>query len=248
LTLIQDYTREAGCRNLEREIGSVFRHVAMRIAEDIPVNRQIDSEHIPGILGPKKFYSDVAMRTSVPGVATGLAWTPVGGDILFIEATRLPGEGKLILTGQLGEVMKESAQAALSLVKSRAHEFNLSAEIFKINDIHVHVPAGAIPKDGPSAGVAMFIALFSAFSERIVHSDVAMTGEISLRGLVLPVGGIKEKVIAAARAGLKKVMLPMQNQKDFEEIPEAVRNQLQFIWLENVDDALKNAVENNIKT
>ncbi|MGZ6491668.1 MAG: endopeptidase La, partial [Bacteroidia bacterium] len=248
LTIIQDYTREAGCRNLEREIGSVFRHVAMRIAEDIAVNERIDSEDIPGILGPKRFYSEVAMRTSVPGVATGLAWTPVGGDILFIEATRLPGDGRLILTGQLGEVMKESAQAALSLVKSRAHELNLSPEIFKTNDIHIHVPAGAIPKDGPSAGVAMFVALFSAFSERIVHKDVAMTGEISLRGLILPVGGIKEKVIAAARAGLKTVMLPALNKKDFEEIPEAVRNQLQFIWLETVDDALKYAVENDLKT
>ncbi|MGZ5076343.1 MAG: endopeptidase La [Methylobacter sp.] len=244
LTIIQDYTREAGCRNLEREIGSVFRHVAMRIAEGIAVAERIDSEHIPGILGPKRFYSDVAMRTSVPGVATGLAWTPVGGDILFIEASRLPGDGKLILTGQLGEVIKESAQAALSLVKSRADALNLNPDIFKKNDIHVHVPAGAIPKDGPSAGVAMFVALFSAFSERTVHNDVAMTGEISLRGLVLPVGGIKEKVIAAARAGLKTVMLPAQNKKDFEEIPEAVRNQLQFIWLDNVDDALSVAVEN----
>ncbi|HEY8157312.1 MAG TPA: endopeptidase La [Methylobacter sp.] len=243
LTIIQDYTREAGCRNLEREIGSVFRHIAIRIAEGLTVSEQIDSEHIPGILGPKRFYSDVAMRTSVPGVATGLAWTPVGGDILFIEATRLPGDGKLILTGQLGDVMKESAQAALSLVKSHALELGLSPEIFKINDIHVHVPAGAIPKDGPSAGVAIFTALFSAFSERVVHNDVAMTGEISLRGLVLPVGGIKEKVIAAARAGLKTVMLPALNKKDFDEIPEAVKNQLQFIWLENVDDALKVAME-----
>jgi len=245
LTIIQDYTREAGCRNLEREIGSVFRHVAMRIAEGLVVSEQIDSEHIPGILGPKKFDSDVAMRTSVPGVATGLAWTPVGGDILFIEATRLPGNGKLILTGQLGEVMKESAQAALSLVKSRAHELGLQPEIFEKSDIHVHVPAGAIPKDGPSAGVAMFTALYSAFSEKIVKSDVAMTGEISLRGLVLPVGGIKEKVIAAARAGIKTVMLPARNRRDFEEIPEAVRNQLQFVWLEKVDDALKSAVEND---
>lgn len=242
-TIIQDYTREAGCRNLEREIGSVFRRVAMRIAEGIVVNEQIDSEHIPGILGPRKYESDVAMRTSVPGVATGLAWTPVGGDILFIEATRVPGNGKLILTGQLGDVMKESAQAALSLVKSRAHELGLNQEIFEKNDIHVHVPAGAIPKDGPSAGVAMFTALYSAFSERTVHSDVAMTGEISLRGLVLPVGGIKEKVIAAARAGIKTVMLPARNQRDFEEIPEAVRNQLRFIWLEKVDDVLKIAVE-----
>ena len=158
-TIIQDYTREAGCRNLEREIGSVFRHVAMRIAEGIVVNEQIDSEQLPGILGPKKFESEIAMRTSVPGVATGLAWTPVGGDILFIEATRLPGNGKLILTGQLGEVMKESAQAALSLVKSRAHELGLNQELFEKNDIHIHVPAGAIPKDGPSAGVAMFTAL-----------------------------------------------------------------------------------------
>lgn len=242
-TIIQDYTREAGCRNLEREIGTVFRHVAMRIAEGITVKEHIDSEQIPGILGPKKFESDVAMRTSVPGVATGLAWTPVGGDILFIEATRLPGNGKLILTGQLGEVMKESAQAALSLVKSRARELGLNQELFEKNDIHVHVPAGAIPKDGPSAGVAMFTALYSAFSERIVQSDVAMTGEISLRGLVLPVGGIKEKVIAAARAGIKTVMLPARNQRDFEEIPEAVRNQLQFIWLEKVDDVLKIALE-----
>ena len=242
-TIIQDYTREAGCRNLEREIGSVFRHVAMRIAEGIVVNEQIDSEQLPGILGPKKFESEIAMRTSVPGVATGLAWTPVGGDILFIEATRLPGNGKLILTGQLGEVMKESAQAALSLVKSRAHELGLNQELFEKNDIHIHVPAGAIPKDGPSAGVAMFTALYSAFSERIVQSDVAMTGEISLRGLVLPVGGIKEKVIAAARAGIKTVMLPKRNQRDFEEIPEAVRNHLRFIWLEKVDDVLKFALE-----
>ncbi len=242
-TIIQDYTREAGCRNLEREIGTVFRHVAMRIAEGIVVNEQIGTGQIPGILGPKKYESEVAMRTSVPGVATGLAWTPVGGDILFIEATRVPGSGKLILTGQLGDVMKESAQAALSLVKSRAHELGLSQELFEKNDIHVHVPAGAIPKDGPSAGVAMFTALYSAFSERIVQSDVAMTGEISLRGLVLPVGGIKEKVIAAARAGIKTVMLPARNRRDFEEIPEAVRNQLQFVWLEKVDDVLNSVVE-----
>jgi ATP-dependent Lon protease len=248
MTIIQDYTREAGCRNLEREIGAVFRHVAMQIAENIPIDKQVDSEHIPAILGPKRFYSDVAMRTSVPGVATGLAWTPVGGDILFIEATRLPGDGKLILTGQLGEVMKESAQAALSLVKSHAQDLNLNPDIFKQNDIHIHVPAGAIPKDGPSAGIAIFTALYSAFSERTVHSDVAMTGEISLRGLVLPVGGIKEKVIAAARAGLKTVMLPLLNQKDFEEIPEAVRNQLKFIWLEKVDDVLENAVESALET
>ncbi|MEF3073924.1 endopeptidase La [Methylobacter sp. Wu1] len=242
-TIIQDYTREAGCRNLEREIGAVFRHVAMDIAEGKVAQEVIDAEQIPAILGPKKFESDVAMRTSVPGVATGLAWTPVGGDILFIEATRIPGTGKLILTGQLGEVMKESAQAALSLVKFRAAEFGLGEEMFKKTDIHVHVPAGAIPKDGPSAGVAIFVALYSAFSERIVQKDAAMTGEISLRGLVLPVGGIKEKVIAAARAGIKMVMLPARNKRDFEEIPQAVRDQLEFVWLETVDDALEVAVE-----
>ena len=241
-TIIQDYTREAGCRNLEREIGTVFRRVAMRIAEGTAARETVDAEQIPQILGPKKFESDVAMRTSVPGVATGLAWTPAGGDILFIEASCIPGSGRLILTGQLGDVMKESAQAALSLVKSRAQALGLSPETFEKNDIHVHVPAGAIPKDGPSAGVAIFTALYSAFSERIVQNDVAMTGEISLRGLVLPVGGIKEKVIAAARAGIKTVMLPARNQRDFEEIPEAVRNQLSFIWLEQVDDALKAAV------
>jgi ATP-dependent Lon protease len=244
LTIIQDYTREAGCRNLEREIGAVFRHVAMRIAEGIAVNEHISNEQIPGILGSRKFESEVAMRTSVPGVATGLAWTPVGGDILFIEATRIPGKGNLILTGQLGDVMKESAQAALSLVKSKAQMLGLNQELFEKNDIHVHVPAGAIPKDGPSAGVAMFTALYSAFSERVVRSDVAMTGEISLRGLVLPVGGIKEKVIAAARAGIKTIMLPARNQRDLEEIPEAVRNQLQFIWLEKVDEVLTIALEN----
>ena len=242
LSIIQDYTREAGCRNLEREIGAVYRRVAMRIAEGLEDKEQIDCEQLAEILGPIKYESEVAMRSHVPGVATGLAWTPVGGDILFIEATCIPGSGKLILTGQLGDVMKESAQAALSLVKSRALELNIPSEMFEKKDVHVHVPAGAIPKDGPSAGVAMFTALYSAFSERIVRNDVAMTGEISLRGLVLPVGGIKEKVIAAARAGLKTVLLPARNRRDFTEIPDAVRKQLQFVWLETVDDALKIAV------
>jgi ATP-dependent Lon protease len=183
------------------------------------------------------------MRTSVPGVATGLAWTPVGGDILFIEATRTPGSGKLILTGQLGEVMRESAQAALSVVKNRAAAFGLDPELFQKSDIHVHVPAGAIPKDGPSAGVAMFMALTSLMTERTVRSDTAMTGEISLRGLVLPVGGIKEKVVAAARAGVRRVMLPARNRKDFEDIPEQVRRDLEFVWLERVDDAVAAGLE-----
>jgi ATP-dependent Lon protease len=179
----------------------------------------------------------------VPGVATGLAWTPVGGDILFIEAALIPGSGRLILTGQLGEVMKESAQAALSLVKSKYRALGLDPTIFEKNDIHVHVPAGAIPKDGPSAGVAMFTALASLLTGRVVRADTAMTGEISLRGLVLPVGGIKEKVLAAAHAGVKRVMLPARNRKDWDDIPEEARKALEFIWLDWVDDALAAAVE-----
>ena len=183
------------------------------------------------------------MRTSVPGVATGLAWTPVGGDILFIEATAVPGNGRLILTGQLGEVMRESAQAALSIVKNRAVAFGIDPNRFEKTDIHIHVPAGATPKDGPSAGVAMFMALVSFMTDRMVRSDTAMTGEISLRGLVLPVGGIKEKIVAAHRAGIKRVMLPARNRKDFEDIPEEVREQLTFVWLERVDEAASAALE-----
>jgi ATP-dependent Lon protease len=241
-TIVRDYTREAGCRNLEREIGRVFRHVAMRVAEGLAEAVAIDAPDLSGILGARKFEAEVAMRTSVPGVATGLAWTPTGGDILFIEASRTPGTGRLILTGQLGDVMKESAQAALSLVKSRAAELGLAPEIFEKSDIHIHVPAGAIPKDGPSAGVAMFIALVSLLSSRNVRSDIAMTGEISLRGLVLPVGGIKEKAVAAARAGVHTVLLPARNQKDFDEIPEAARQILKFVWLEHVDEAMRAAL------
>ena len=183
------------------------------------------------------------MRTSVPGVATGLAWTPVGGDILFIEAARNPGKGGLILTGQLGEVMRESAQAALSLVKGRAVSLGIDPKLFEMSDIHIHVPAGAIPKDGPSAGVAMFTALASLLTQRTVRSNTAMTGEISLRGLVLPVGGIKEKVVAAARAGLTTVILPARNRKDYEEIPETARKQLRFVWAEKAEDVIAAALE-----
>jgi ATP-dependent Lon protease len=183
------------------------------------------------------------MRTSVPGVATGLAWTPVGGDILFIEATRTPGKGSLILTGQLGEVMRESAQAALTLAKSRASQLGIDPSQFEKSDIHIHVPAGATPKDGPSAGVAMFTALASLLTDRTVRNNTAMTGEISLRGLVLPVGGIKEKVVAAAAAGLTRVLLPARNRRDFDDIPLGARNKLEFIWLEKVDDAVAEALE-----
>ncbi len=240
--IIHDYTREAGVRNLEREIGAAFRHAAMRIAEGSVQQVHIDAADLPAILGPKKFESELAMRTSLPGVATGLAWTPVGGDILFVEASRTPGAGKLILTGQLGDVMKESAQAALTLVKAHSAQLRIAPEMFEKSDIHVHVPAGAIPKDGPSAGVAMFVALASLMMERPAHNDRAMTGEISLRGLVLPVGGIKEKVLAALRAGITTVLLPARNRKDLEDIPEEARRQLHFIWLETVDDAVREAI------
>jgi ATP-dependent Lon protease len=199
--LIRDYTREAGVRSLERQLGAVCRHAAMRIAEGTAERVVVEPVSLPAILGPPRFESEVAMRTSVPGVVTGLAWTPVGGDILFVEATRVPGRGKLILTGQLGEVMRESAKAALTLVKGRAEGFGIDPALFEKSDIHIHVPAGAIPKDGPSAGVAMFLALVSLLTGRIARSDTAMTGEISLRGLVLPIGGVKEKVLAAVRAG-----------------------------------------------
>jgi len=245
-TIIHDYTREAGVRNLEREIGSVFRNVAMRIAEGAADRISIDAGDIAAVLGARKFESEVALRTSVPGVATGLAWTPVGGDILFIEATRVPGSGRMVLTGQLGDVMKESAQIALSLAKSRVRDLGVDPEVFTKSDVHIHVPAGAIPKDGPSAGVAMFTALASLLSGKTVHSNVAMTGEISLRGLVLPVGGIKEKVVAAVRAGLTTIMLPARNRKDLEDIPEEARRQVKFVWLERVEDAVHCAIDEGL--
>lgn len=240
--IIGHYTHEAGVRNLEREIGKALRHAAVRIAEGESGPIRIGKDELVAVLGPPQFENEVAMRTSVPGVATGLAWTPVGGDILFIEATRVAGSGKLILTGQLGDVMKESAQAALSIVKNRASSLGIDEAVFAKSDIHIHVPAGAIPKDGPSAGVAMFTALASLFTDRPVRSDTAMTGEISLRGLVLPVGGIKEKLAAAARAGLKRALLPARNKKDIDEISEETRRQLEIVWLEHVEDAVAQAL------
>ncbi len=241
--IIRDYTREAGVRQLEREIGAVLRSAAMRVAEKTATHVTISPDDLAESLGPPRFEGEVAMRTSVPGVATGLAWTPVGGDILFIEATRFPGNGRLILTGQFGEVMRESAQAALSLVKARAAALGLDPAMFEKSDIHVHVPAGAIPKDGPSAGVAMYTALVSLLTNRTVKSDTAMTGEISLRGLVLPVGGIKEKVVAAARAGLATVILPARNRRDYDEIPESARNSLRFLWAERAEEVTEAALE-----
>ncbi|MFA5913209.1 MAG: endopeptidase La [Burkholderiales bacterium] len=241
--VVRDYTREAGVRSLERQIGAVCRRIAVKIAEGELSQARIGESDLADILGPPKFENEVALRTSMPGVATGLAWTPVGGDILFIEASRNAGGGKLILTGQLGDVMKESAQAALTLVKSRAASLGIDAAVFERSDVHVHVPAGAIPKDGPSAGVAMFIALASLFTDRKVRTDTAMTGEISLRGLVLPVGGIKEKVLAAMRAGIGRVMLPARNRKDLEEVPAEAKQRLEFVFLEEVGDAVRMAIE-----
>ena len=208
----------------------------MRIAEGKADRVTVDAADLHGILGARKFESEVALRTAVPGVATGLAWTPVGGDILFIEASKVPGTGKLILTGQLGDVMKESAQAALTLAKTWV------GDALEKTDIHVHVPAGATPKDGPSAGVAMFLALVSLLVGRPVRSDVAMTGEISLRGLVLPIGGVKEKTLAALRAGIGTVMLPRRNEKDLEDVPADAKARLRFVFLERVEDAIRGAI------
>jgi ATP-dependent Lon protease len=241
--IAREYTREAGCRSLEREVGAVLRNVAVRVAEGKASSVRIDADEVREILGAPRFENEVAMRVSVPGVATGLAWTPVGGDILFIEATRVPGSGKLILTGQLGDVMKESAQAALSLLKSQAESLGVDSTRFEKADVHVHVPAGAIPKDGPSAGVALYTALVSLMTGKTVRNDVAMTGEISLRGLVLPVGGIKEKTVAAHRAGIRTIMLPARNKRDFDDIPQSVRNDVEFVWLERVEDAIAAAID-----
>ncbi len=242
--IISSYTREAGVRNLEREIAAICRGVAKDVASG--ANQQkvlITPELLHKFLGPVKFFPEVAERTSEPGVATGLAWTPTGGDIIFVEATKMRGEKGLTLTGQLGDVMKESAQAALAYVRSKSKELNIEEDFFAKHDIHIHVPAGAIPKDGPSAGITMFVALVSLLTNKPVRSDVALTGEITLRGLVLPVGGIKEKVLAGMRAGIKTIILPAKNEKDLEEIPEHIRNQMAFKFIQRMDEAIELALK-----
>jgi ATP-dependent Lon protease len=241
--IITSYTREAGVRQLERELGAVCRSVATSIADGFKETITVNQESLDGYLGPQKFFNEIALRTSLPGVATGLAWTPFGGDILFVEATKMAGDGKLLLTGQLGDVMKESAQAALSLVKSRAGTVGIDPDIFRKNDLHIHIPAGAIPKDGPSAGITLFVALVSLLTGHRISKDVAMTGEISLRGLVLPVGGIKEKVLAAKRAGISCVLLPELNRRDMAEIPTSGRAGIRFEFLKTADQALLLALE-----
>jgi ATP-dependent Lon protease len=237
--IISSYTREAGVRNLEREVAAICRGVAKEVARGFNEKVTIAPENLHKFLGPVKFFPEVAERTSDPGVATGLAWTPTGGDIIFVEATKMRGEKGLTLTGQLGDVMKESAQAALTYVRSKSKELGIEEDFFQKNDIHIHVPAGAIPKDGPSAGVTMFVALTSLLTNKPVRSDVAMTGEITLRGLVLPVGGIKEKVLAGMRAGIRTIVLPKKNEKDLEEIPEHIRKQMSFKFIQRMDEAIE---------
>ncbi|TAN36028.1 MAG: endopeptidase La [Verrucomicrobia bacterium] len=236
--VISDYTREAGVRALDLEIASLCRKAARKIAEGRSTRVRITADEVPNLLGPKRFDLEIAERTTAPGVATGLAWTPAGGDILFIEASQMPGKGNLILTGSLGDVMKESAQAALSYVRANAVKFGLPADATKNADFHIHVPAGATPKDGPSAGLALITALVSLLTKRSVASDVAMTGEITLRGKVLPVGGIKEKVLAASRAGIKRVLLPVNNRRNLRDIPPEVRRAMKFTFVQKMDAAV----------
>jgi ATP-dependent Lon protease len=240
--IIRDYTREAGVRNLERQIGTICRKVATQVAEKEGVSVFVEAEDIVEYLGKPRFYFEAAQRTEVPGVATGLVWTPVGGDITFVEATRMPGSKRLILTGKLGDVMKESAQAALSYVRSKASELGIDEELLTRSDVHIHVPAGAVPKDGPSAGVTIATALVSLLTGRNVRSDVAMTGEITLRGQVLPVGGIKQKVLAAARVGVHTVILPERNEPDLEDIPEEIRKGMSFVFADQVDEVFAAAL------
>ena len=241
--IIADYTHEAGVRELERQIGSICRAVAAKIARGECESVTITGEQVQEILGPQRYVRETRLKTSKPGVVTGLAFTPMGGEILHIEATRYSGSGNIRLTGHIGDVMRESAQAAISLVRSRAKELGIDANAFKETDIHIHVPSGAVPKDGPSAGIAMFTAIASLFTDTPVRSDVAMTGEISLRGLVLPIGGLKEKALAAARAGIENVIIPKLNEKDLPELPDEVKHKLKFTAAETVDEVLAAALE-----
>lgn len=248
-TIIRHYTREAGVRNLEREIGSICRKVATKITEGKITRQVVDENTVRELLGRPKYLGteEIQRRTEIPGVAIGLAWTPVGGDILFIEATIMPGSKGFITTGSVGKVMQESAQAALSYVRSRAAQLGIDPSVFEKSDIHLHIPAGAQPKDGPSAGVTMATALVSLLTGRLVRPEVGMTGEITLRGQVLPVGGIKEKVLAAHRAGLKTIILPKDNEPDLEDLPEEVHNAIQFILVERVDEVLEHALEQKVE-
>jgi ATP-dependent Lon protease len=237
--IIREYTREAGVRNLEREIAAICRKVGRKVVEGNNEKIVIDENKLHEYLGPIKYYYGMAEEKDDIGVATGLAWTEFGGDILSVESTIMEGKGNLILTGHLGEVMQESAKAAVSFIRSRAKKLGIEKKIFEKNDIHIHVPAGAIPKDGPSAGITIAISLVSLLTQKPVKRDIAMTGEITLRGRILPVGGIKEKILSAHRAGIKTVILPKKNEKDLEEIPQNVLKELNFIFIENIDEAIE---------
>src|SRR5437899_13067055 len=239
--IIRDYTREAGVRNLEREIASLIRRDVAEIAAGKRVKRMDDAKKVRAALGKRRFYDDVAERIHRPGSATGLVWTPTGGEIIFVEATLTPGKGELKLTGQLGEVMKESAAAALSYLKAHASDIGIDPTLFDKSDIHVHVPAGAQPKEGPSAGVTVRTAMASILTGRPVRDDIAMTGEITLRGRVLPIGGVKEKVLGAHRAGIRHVILPKRNEADLDDIPADLRRQIEFVMVESIDEVLKQA-------
>ena len=240
--VINNYTRESGVRNLERELANIIRKAATEIVEKDKKSVKVSPNNIKKFLGIPRYRYDMASLKNEIGVATGLAWTPVGGDTLFIEVTTMAGSGKLELTGHLGDVMKESAKAGLSYIRSRSEKFNIADDFSKKVDIHIHVPEGATPKDGPSAGITMATALISALCNIPVRKDVAMTGEITLRGRVLPIGGLKEKVLAAKRAGIKKIIIPKENEKDIEEIPANVRKSLEFVLVENMDQVLEHAL------
>ncbi len=240
-TIINEFTREAGLRNLEREVAALCRGVAREVAEGLIKKALIGKKQAYQYLGKTKYYSDVAERIKRPGISTGLAWTPAGGDILFIEATKMSGKGNLTLTGQLGDVMKESAVTALSMIRAQAESLNITEEFDKL-DIHIHVPAGAIPKDGPSAGITMYTAILSLLTNRVVRNDVAMTGEITLRGTVLPIGGVKEKILAAHRSGIKTVILPEKNEKDLDEVPQQIRDDMKFVFTGEVSKVIDAAL------
>jgi ATP-dependent Lon protease len=240
--IIQSYTREAGVRNLERQIAAICRKVARDVAAGDTSLHKIDKQNLRDFLGPAKYYSEIAEQRDEPGIVTGLAWTPTGGDILFVEATQMKGNKGLMLTGQLGDVMKESVQAALSFIRTNAENLGINPAFFEQLDVHVHVPAGAIPKDGPSAGVTMATALYSLFTQRPVRHDIAMTGEITLRGKVLPVGGIKEKVLAARRSGINKIVMPEKNRDDLEEVPENAKKNMTFYFVEHLSEVFNLAV------
>jgi ATP-dependent Lon protease len=245
-TIIREYTREAGVRQLERQIAAGCRKAARRIADGETEKMSADEKLVREWLGPRRFIADVRKRTSEPGVATGLAVTAVGGDVLFIEATAYPGNGQLKVTGQLGEVMQESAQAAHSWVRTHARELDIDSDWFGQNDVHVHIPAGAVPKDGPSAGITMATAIASIATGKAVSDEVAMTGELTLTGQVLPIGGLREKSLAAQRADIKKVIFPRENESDLEELPEETRKELEFIPVDSIEEAFEVAFDGSL--